>query len=404
MVLDPSVRTITHSCHRFDASLEHFNRIRAYFEEGPPDLRRLVRKISDTNGKESIALTNGSRLLFKARAKRGGRGFSGQRIILNEAQSLGELGSLIPSMSAQRDPQLLYGGTAPLDLPESDRWRKVIRRGRSGDPTITYREHSAPAESDLDDVDAIAEGNPSLGITITIEFILEVERNDLTDDEFAIERMGIFNDQKDGLPPKITPRHWKLCGTKETEADQPRRKKWMRNPVMLAIAVTPDQEWASIGAAGKCREGGTAVEIVEHRPGVDWVPERAAEILKTHKARGVAIDPRSPAGMLIPDLEKAGIKRPKGKRTGKLIEINTTDHLKAAAYFHTAVKQHTIVHRSEPELDAIVAVATARPVGNDGGWLFTRDADVPSSPLEAAELAVWADHAHAPVDMDSQVH
>ena len=395
------VRLITHTAHRFDTCLEHFYRLRTVIED-TPDLSRKVRKISDTNGKESITLKDGTRILFKARSKASGRGFSGNRYVFNEAMWLRELASMIPSLSAMWDPQLWFFGSAPLKGIESDIWRALVRRGRAGDPDLTYWEHSAHPEAKLDDPNAVADANPSLGRLLSLAWILNTERKTMTTDEFALERFGIFDDSADGLPPKIEPRDWKACRTKERGQDQARKKKWMRNPVTFAIAVTPDQGWSTIAAAGACREGGIAVEIIDHRMGTDWVAARCAELLRTHKARGVAFAPGSPAGFLLPDLKRAGIKPSTAKQPGTLIEVTAAAHAKAAGHLYDRTRNHTIVHRSEPELDAIVAVATARPSGE--AWVFNRNAPVPSSPLEAVELAAWAHHSAIDIDMSTQVH
>jgi len=393
LYLYESVRLITHTAHRFDTCLEHFYRLLEVIER-TPDLRRKVRRVSMTNGKEAITLRDGCRIQFKARAKGSGRGFTGDRIVFNEAMRLIELGSMVPSLSARPDPQLWFTSSAPLDGPESDELRKIIRRGRAGDPTLMYAEHSAEPDADLDDPAALAQANPSLGVLLSPQWVAEQERLTMSDDEYGRERLGIFNEHQDGHPPKIEPRHWKLCVTKERpDQDKKRAKKWMRNPVTFGLAVTPDREWASIGAAGRCREGGTAIEVVEHRPGTDWVAGRLAELCKVHKALTVAVDPRSPAGSLIAALRTAGVN--------VITECNTSDHVKAAGQFYDAVKSHDIVHRASAELDAAVAVAIARPVGD--GFLFDRRGDIPISPLECVELAAWAHHTLTPVDLATQV-
>lgn len=140
LLLDRQCRLITHTAHRFDTCLDHFRRLRDVFE-GTPDFLEMVKDngrgvggpsgIKDSNGSESIELKDGSRCNFKARGKGSGRGFSGDLVVLNEAFWLLELGSLVPSMSARPNPQLIYGSSAPLTRPESDRLRSVIRRGRA---------------------------------------------------------------------------------------------------------------------------------------------------------------------------------------------------------------------------------------------------------------------------------
>jgi hypothetical protein len=92
LFLDDAVDLITHTAHRFDTSLEHFTRIRTLVET-TPELMAEVKGIYDSNGKERIELRNGKRLQFKARSKGGGRGFSGDRVVLDEAYYINDLGS-----------------------------------------------------------------------------------------------------------------------------------------------------------------------------------------------------------------------------------------------------------------------------------------------------------------------
>lgn len=139
LFLDPTCKLITHTAHRFDTALDHFRRMRALIE-GTPDLLAEVKDnghgidgpsgIKDSNGKESIELRDGARLNFKARSKGSGRGFSGDLVVLDEAFWLMDLGSLVPSLSARPNPQLWLTSSAPLPQAESDRLRKMIRRGR----------------------------------------------------------------------------------------------------------------------------------------------------------------------------------------------------------------------------------------------------------------------------------
>ena len=82
LFLDDTVKLITHTAHRFDTSQEHFRRISMLIET-TPDLMRLVKSISRSHGDEGIELLDGTRLQFKARAKSGGRGFSGDRVVLD---------------------------------------------------------------------------------------------------------------------------------------------------------------------------------------------------------------------------------------------------------------------------------------------------------------------------------
>jgi phage terminase large subunit-like protein len=122
-------RLQTHTAHRMDTSQDHFRAMRDLFTNWS-DLSRLVRKIPEGNGAEAIELMSGQRLVFKARAKQGGRGPSGDLVVFDEAFWLQDIASLVPSLSARPNPQIYYASSAPLDRPESDVLRRLVRRGR----------------------------------------------------------------------------------------------------------------------------------------------------------------------------------------------------------------------------------------------------------------------------------
>jgi hypothetical protein len=73
-----------------------------------------VKTLKRSHGQEGIYLLNGQRLRYKTRTKGGGRGFSADRVILDEAMVIPEafLGALMPTLSARPNPQLVYTGSA----------------------------------------------------------------------------------------------------------------------------------------------------------------------------------------------------------------------------------------------------------------------------------------------------
>lgn len=369
-------RLQTHTAHRFDTCLEHYNRLRTLIE-GCPDLHRRVKAMPDANGKEAIILKSGARLNFKARSKGSGRGFSGDLVVLDEAYWLHELGSMIPTMSARMGmtpggPQLWYTSSAPEARAESDRLRRLIRRGRSlSDDAVTglaYMEWSAGPDSLLDDQEAWADANPGLDTRVDRAFIAGVERPGMTDEEFARERLGIYDDVTDvsALPPH----DWKRCA---------KPKLLVQDPVAYGIDLTPDRSYGSIGAAGRCSEDGVvAVEVVEHRTGAGWMLDRIIELVERHHPTHVVIDARSAAGSLIDPLEAAGIE---------VVKARTGDHIAACGGFFDDVVNHKLAHRSQPELEAAVAGASMRTVSD--AWLWNRRGSSVITPLVAVTLARW---------------
>lgn len=126
-------RLILHSAHEFKTSEEAFKRILTLIQN-TPDLDRMVQNVRTSHGQEGIELITGQRLRFMARTGGSGRGFSGDRIILDEAYRLSgaSMSALLPTLSAQPNTQIWYTSSAPLPIEESSTLRRLCKRGRAG--------------------------------------------------------------------------------------------------------------------------------------------------------------------------------------------------------------------------------------------------------------------------------
>lgn len=394
----------THTAHRFDTCLEGFRRIREHIE-GSPDLSRRVRKITEAHGQEAIELFNPTqRLLFKARSKGSGRGFSGDVVYLDEAFWLMDLGAMLPTMSARPNPQLWYLSSAPLPRVESDILRNLCKRGRAGAEGRTkprrfaYFEWSAamPDVADrleweklvddlIDDRQAWAEANPAIGYRITEEFI-QSERAAMSDEDFARERLGVYPDIADVADePAIDGAAWKAC-------QDPRSA--VRDPVTFAFEVSMDRRWAVIASAGASTMGGTHVELVENRRQTGWVVDRLVELRDRHRPAAILCNPSGPAGGLLPECARKGlvVGVPDGQ---KVKAITGRDYVQACAEAFDAVTEHRWHHLGQPALNMAVGAAVKRTVGD--AWVFDREASTDISPLLAVTLAAW--HVGKPADL-----
>lgn len=113
LFLDDECELIIHSAHEFATSLEASRRL-LYLIESTPELDRQVARVSRSHGDEGIELDDGSRIRFRTRTKGGGRGFSSDLLVLDEAMELPEsaYGALLPTLSARPNPQIWYTGSA----------------------------------------------------------------------------------------------------------------------------------------------------------------------------------------------------------------------------------------------------------------------------------------------------
>ncbi len=412
LFLVPSTNLITHTAHRFDTCLDHFRRIRKLIEE-TPELRALVKDngrgvgdspsgIKDSNGKESIELANGRRLLFKAREKGSGRGFSGDLVVLDEAFWLKDLSGLIPTMAARENPQAWYTSSAPLPRSESDHLRALIRQGRAlaegkitpepGEPRLTYFEWSTDdvPDGELCDAGPLAAANPAFGIRIDHTFArMELQR--LGPEDYRRERLGVFPDVDAAVWAVWSEAEWRGC----LSSVPPERKRWLDDPATIAYEVTPSYTSATVAVAGSCPEG-VGFDVVEHRIGTGWLPSKLVEIATDPKRpiKRLVRDPHGPAAIYDDELKAAGLT---------LIDCSGSDLAKATGDFYTDVVDGNVVHRDRPEINDAVSRAVKRPYGDR--WLIDRRKG-DTTPLTAPIMAVWGHKqaAEEVVDLASQVY
>lgn len=381
-------KLIIHSAQQLSTSREHFRRMLELLE-GAPDYLGRVQRVVRTNGEEGIHMRSGQRIRFFTRSKSGGRGFSADLVVFNEAMFLAEssLGALLPTQAAMPNRQRWYVGSAVDQFvhPDGVVFARVRERGLAGDdPRLAYFEWSVPVErpsqltdDQVADRELWARSNPGFGIRIG-EDAIEDELRSLDRRSFAVERLGVGDwpptDPDSGAV--ISPAAW--VGLVD-------RSSSLQDPVCLAFDVTPDRAFASVAAAGRREDGLAHVEVVEHRQGTDWLPARLLELEARHQPAAVLCDRSGPVASLVDRLVASGLE---------LTEVSAADHAKACGQLVDLVAQDRLRHLGDGDLLAAVKGATRRPLGDAWAW-SRRSSAVDISPLVAATLALWASEAHA---------
>lgn len=385
------LRLIVWSAHEFSTAQEAF-RDMCQLIESCPDLDREVKAIHRGNGEEAIELTRDRRLKFKARTKSGGRGLTGDRIVLDEAMYLtpSHLGALRPTLRAVKDPQLVLAGSA--GLVDSEVWRGYRDRGRAGgDRSNVWLEWGDPSPGGcaehscdhaltrrgcaLDDRARWWATNSALGRRIDEE-TLATDRRNLPVGEFARETLGWWDEPLFGGGVMDLNRWTALVA----DVGAPMRPS-------LSIEVALDRSRAWIGAAWAV-DGREHVEIVQDAAGVDWVAPRIVELASTYSLRGVACDAGTEAKSLIPALEAADID------VIDVIEVGGGERPTACAALVDAVTVGAISHNGDPAIAAAIANARWKDVG-EGARVFSRRRSAgPIGELYAVTLALYAHRNH----------
>lgn len=377
-------RLIIHSAHQFDTSQEAFERLWSLIE-GSSELSSRLAKNQPTrsHGAEGIKLKDGCRIRFRTRTKGGGRGFTADCLILDEAMILPDafLAAVLPTLSARPNPQVWYTGSA-VDQSIHEHGLVLARvrdRGlKGGDDALMYAEWSAV--DGLDEVthelavdpQAWARANPALGIRISPEYVAHERREFYTNLRgFAVERLGVgdWPDTSEDAGNIIDPKLWVELGDRDsTFIDRP----------VLAFDVSPTRT-GCIAAAGKRGDGNLHIEIIEHKTGTGWMVDRILELNKRHRPVEVICDAGGPAGSLVPELEKHS-------RDLRLTLYGAKEHAQACGVFLDAVKDGTLRHTDDPHLNNAVNGASTRSMGEAWAWSRKTSA-VDISPLVAVTLA-----------------
>lgn len=395
-------RLIIHSAHQFDTSMEHMTRVLTLIE-GCPDLDREVAKVTRGNGKEGIELKNGQRLRFRARTGGGGRGFTADCIVLDEGMYLDadQIGSMLPTVSARPNPQIWVTGSA--GWKDSTHFGRMRNRALSGkDPRLFWAEWSIDPHTDFctndceahdepDSIESYSKANPGLGIRISVEHV-ESERSAMDAEKFAQERLGVGDWPVDGEEWRVIGEDsWKACIDHSSEVDE---------PIVLAVATSPDRKYSCIAAAGRNQDDLTHVEITsgidelginryDHKPGIQWVVPTIIDMWHAINPPCVIIDKRGPEMTFIHELEKAGVK---------VISPTAAEYAQACGDFYSAViprtnEMRTLAHIGQAPLDTALAGADKRDLADTWAW-SRKSSVVDISPLVAATLAAWGYKTH----------
>lgn len=394
---------VTWSTHEMHTTRRAQTEIAELLKSSPALRKRLKPRanegIYDANGEERIELATGQTLWFKARTRDGMRGVSGRKLVLDEAFKLtaAQLGSVLPTLMAAIDGQVLYGSSA--GKADSVALRDLRDRGRKGtSKRLTYVEWCAPRQPcrvtpdgdidpdcqhpkdaeargmgcALDDRELWLKANPAIAAgRITLEMIEDL-RQELPPEEFARECLGWW-DEPDALAgvPALDVREWKRRARPSTP--EPSR-------VAVVVEVARDRSRSSIGTAGAAPDG-KVLGMVKVKPRQAWV---VPQLVKMRDRLGdggvleVALHPSGQASTLLPQLKAEGFE---------VHELTHRDYARGCATVQESVAEERLVHVGQSELTAAVAVARTRYVNDAEVW-DRRDEVLDLGPLVAMSTAV----------------
>lgn len=375
--------TVVWSAHRLRTAEETFKKLQALAQR--KRIAPHVAKIVLGSGEESIEFTNGSRILFGARAAGFGRGFDEVDVVVyDEAQILGEnaLDDMIPATNQCRQPEgalLLFMGTPPKPKDPGEVFTRMRAEALSGEDDDTawiefgadpgYEFTALPAPLTESDWTQIAKANPSFPDDTPREAILRM-RKKLGEESFLREGAGRWDEITNGL--EIVPAAlWRERAIGDLPPnDLP--------PAAIALDRWHDGTTAIAGSwhwDERTHVELLALEVAHDTDSVvEWLARRAGRKIPVY----VAAD--SPAAALAVDLLA---------RKVKVVLLNGPVFARACQSFANEAIEGGVSHADQDQLNDALAGATKLAVGKAGAWVWDRrspDNDI--SPLVAATLAL----------------
>jgi phage terminase large subunit-like protein len=410
-------REIIYTSHHFRTMTDMFERMSYLVQnliKNDADARKMYRNTMNGNGAQGIYLKNGQKMVFMARSKASVRGMSPDVLILDEAmQKLGvqEVKAARLAVSARPNYQILnFGSAGDAEAVYFGAVRNSIMRvfdlGKKSDPMVpragwsewseelhtAYCDDDCTAHSDPKDPQTWLNTNPATGYRLEFETIEDeyntVGRMDI--DAFSQERLS-------------DPKNWPVEGggwrviPKDAWNNARRPDLATEGKFCLAVDTAPDDEWTCITACGVADDDSAYVEITidaetgeyDYRPGSQWAVARIEKIHKSTKFPFVVIDPATPAGALVKQLEAKNI--PIQLVTGR-------DYNQACGEFLTAIAPKkgnpaTLVHTDQAPMESAAGNAARKNRVELWSWDKLSDsADI--TPITSGTKAHWGYRTH----------
>lgn len=382
---------VIHTAHLQTTSRSHFETLVNVLEHR--ELKRFVKSITYSVGRERIELTNGGNVRFMTRSRGNARGLSVDLLVCDEAQELTDeqLEALMPVLSAAPlgNAQMILAGTPPGENASGavfGRMREDAIKGE--DNALAWHEWSVDAIGDVTDRERWRQANPSLGILLSEQTIAD-ECAQMSELGFARERLSYW--PKYAVKAAIASSDWSKLAT-----DHP-PKEGLRS---YGVKFSSTEQTVSLAVCLNPIEGTPHVELIDRidlRRGtsklVAWLADRWKDCAL------IALDGMQGAPMLEQALRNAGVSKK------RLHLMNAKDVITASSMFLDAISSASLTHFDQEQLNAAAAVSKKRNIGSYGGYGFASIDGSDISPLEAAVLALWASQTakRQPKNIDRQI-
>lgn len=400
-------KLIIHSAHLFETSREHFLKMMQIIEMNP-DFERRVFKLKEGRGSEEIILrtkptviegrapskreVGGARLKFMTRKGGAGRGFTGGKLVMDEAMYLDALmmAAGLPTMATRREGQVVYAGSA--GMKHSTQLAKVRSRGRRparglpGDPALALLEWVAerPVYNDRgtriggDDPASQrtwAKVNPSVGRPVNGISLGYIGREatamgGFEAAEWWMERLGIGDWPADD-------ERWEVIDKSAWKAAKDEASVMRPDGRVFAVDADAETGVYTLSVSGIREDGRGHIETAHRQKGSAWIVEKLTQIFEEREHRcPVVLLKTGEAAHVGPDLERADIV---------VHTLPDTEYAQACAALVQELIAKQCLHLGQRSLTSGMGAASKR-LNVEGGWKWSRES-AGQAPVVAATLA-----------------
>ena len=382
------------------------------------ELSELIEKVNLGHPK-FLKLVSGCQYRVASASRKGGRGFSGDLVLLDELrehQSWDSWSAVTNTMNARPKAQawaLTNAGDAlsvvlrylraqahrELGWPDGDADADILEAvdeemeaylAETDDQVLGWFEWSAHPDAKRTDREAWAQANPSMNHTDVVEncvterAIAAALRTN-PPSQFEIEVLCRWMTMAEAGP--FPEGSWRetVDNSAVPDPDSPR---------MLCLALSWNRSRCYIARAARDSDGTPVVGIAADRPGTDWVIPWLIEHRTTYS--GIVIQSNgAPETSLIDDINQA-MESSGVPANLPIITWSGPDLGSATGVMFDLLEKRTLRHLSHPGLDSAATSAAVR-VLSQGAWVIDLAASpTDAAPLKAAIGAVWATSTAAP--------
>lgn len=356
--------------HHVKTNSETFQAVQSYCKR--ERIKPFIKKVYLGSGDEAVEFINGSRILFGARERGFGRGIPGVDVLMSdEAQILTQraMQDMLATLNTSRLGLHIYCGTPPKPTDNSEMFTVMRQEATSGEATdMVWIEVGADNIDDLDDIDQWLRANPSCPQRTPVVSIQRLRRR-LDDAGFQREALGFWDaDEQSSFDIAA----WSDLA--EVSADTPGR-------AALVVDMSPDRRHCWIGVAGDTgTEKGERVLLMAAETTAAGAVAAVQKLMESRDIVEVAITSGA-ARSLEPALVEANVE---------YVRLAQTDVAAAYATMQEAIKNKTICHLDQNELNTAMLMTRTRFVTSGESEVFDRkNYSVNLSPAVACACALF---------------